>query len=129
MNMYLGLKHAHTLFAVLMIFLTVVWSIIAWRSRSGEPGLASNAKRLYIGHRIIAGMAAITGIAVTFIGPWRVMYFPYIGLAAFIVHELVASVSKRFLSSDADTAKRRAALLIQLVTLAILTHVMVAKPL
>lgn len=126
--MYIALKHAHTLTAALTVLLTVIWSIWAWRSRTAANGLARKDKAIYVAHRIVAGLAGITGLAVTFVGPWRAMLFPYIGLAAFVMHGLAAGASKRFFSSEADAAKRRVALLIQVAALGISGFVMAAKP-
>lgn len=126
--MYIALKHAHTLTAALAVLLTVIWSIWAWRSRTAATGLAGKDKAIYVAHRIVAGLAGITGLAVTFVGPWRAMLFPYIGLAAFVMHGLAAGASKRFFSSEADAAKRRVALLIQVAALGISAFAMAAKP-
>lgn len=126
--MYIALKHAHTLTAALTVLLTVIWWIWAWRSRTGVSGLAGKDKAIYVAHRIIAGLAGITGLAVTLIGPWRAMLFPYIGLAAFVMHGLAAGASKRFFASEADAGKRRVALLIQVAALGISACVMAAKP-
>lgn len=126
--MYIALKHAHTLTAVLTALLTIIWSIWAWRSRIGVTGLVGKDKAIYVTHRIIAGLAGITGLAVTFVGPWRAMLFPYIGLAAFVMHGLAAGASKRFFSSEADAAQRRVALLIQVAALVISAFVMATKP-
>lgn len=126
--MYIALKHAHTLTAALTVLLTVVWSIWAWRSRTAAIGLAGKDKAIYVAHRIVAGLAGITGLAVTLVGPWRAMLFPYIGLAAFVMHGLAAGASRRFFSSGADAAKRRVALLIQVAALGISAFVMAAKP-
>lgn len=126
--MYIALKHAHTLTAALTVLLTIIWSIWAWRSRIGVTGLMGKDKAIYVTHRIIAGLAGITGLAVTFVGPWRAMLFPYIGLAAFVMHGLAAGASKRFFSSEADAAKRRVALLIQVAALVISAFVMATKP-
>lgn len=126
--MYIALKHSHTLTAALTVLLTVIWSIWAWRSRTPANGLAGKDKAIYVAHRIVAGLAGITGLAVTFVGPWRAMLFPYIGLAAFVMHGLAAGASRRFFSSEADAAKRRVALLIQVAALGISAFVMAAKP-
>lgn len=126
--MYIAMKQAHTLTAALTVLLTVIWSVWAWRSRTGVSGLTGWDKAIYVAHRVVAGLAGITGLAVTFAGPWRAMVFPCIGLAAFVVHGLAAGASKRFFSSEADAAKRRAALLIQVAALGISGFVMAVKP-
>lgn len=127
-SMYFGLKHAHTFSAVLLIFLTAVWTIVAWHYRPEGSRLAGKTKGIYIGQRIIAGVTAVTGVMVTFAGPWQMMIFPYIGLMAFFVYELAAGASKRFISSGYAATNRRAALLLQLTTLVVSAHVMATKP-
>lgn len=126
--MYIALKHSHTLTAVLTVLLTVIWSIWAWRSRIDVTAPAGKDKAIYYAHRIVAGLAGITGLAVTFAGPWRAMLFPYIGLVAFVVHGLAAGASKRFFASEADAAKRQVALLLQISALVISAFVMAIKP-
>lgn len=126
--MYIAFKHAHALTAALTVLLTVIWSFWAWPSRTGVSGVAGKDKAIYVAHRIVAGLAGITGLAVTFAGPWRAMVFPYIGLAAFVMHGLAAGASKRFFASEADSAKRRAALLIQVAAVGISGFVMAIKP-
>lgn len=126
--MYIALKHTHTLTAALTVLLTTIWSIWAWRNRIGVSSLAGKDKAIYVVHRIVAGFAGVTGLAVTFAGPWRAMLFPYIGLVAFVMHGLAAGASKRFFASEAETAKRRVALLLQIAALVISAFVMAIKP-
>ena len=127
-NMYLAFKHSHLLTAALSMLLTVTWSIFAWHERDGTGGtLVSKIKAIYIIHRVVAGLAGITGLAVTLIGPWRVMVFPYIGLAAFVVHGIAATVSKRTFGDRHATVKRQAALLIQIAAIVLSAYVMTAK--
>lgn len=127
--MYLAFKHSHLLTAALSMLLTVIWSILAWQGGTGTRGaLAGRARAIYITHRVVAGLAGITGLAVTFIGPWRMMLFPYIGLAAFVAHGIAATVSKRTFADEHGASKRQAALLIQIVALLLSAYVMAAKP-
>jgi hypothetical protein len=123
--MYTALKHTHLLTAVLSLLLTVLWSALAWRARS-TGDLRGRARAVYIIHRASAGLAGLSGLAVTFIGPWRLMLFPYVGLAAFIAHGLAASVSRRSLGAGQD-AVRRTALLAQIAALLFSAYVMSAK--
>lgn len=127
--MYFAFKHLHLLTAVLTLLLTLIWTAIAWRSRSG-PGsqLAGRAKVVYIFHRAIAGLAGITGLVLTFIGPWRYMVFPYIGLALFLVHGVAAKISRQTFSAMEQATRRRVALLVQIVVLLLSAYVMARKP-
>lgn len=127
--MYLAFKHSHLLTAVLSLLLTLVWTAVAWNARPAAAGQLNGTPRwIYIAHRVIAGLAGITGLAVTFAGPWRSMVFPYIGLAAFIVHGIAATVSKRTFADAQKTAMRRIALLIQIAALLLSAYIMAAKP-
>ena len=126
--MYLGFKHLHLASAVLALLITALWAVVAWRGRpAAAGGLSGKARLTYIVHRAMAGLAGISGLGVTFVGPWRTMIFPYLGLAAFIVHGLAAADSKRHFAS-ARHGRRRAALLIQIAALVFSAWLMNAKP-
>lgn len=127
--MYLAFKHFHLLTAALSMLLTVIWSLLAWKgnARTGG-GLAGKTKATYITHRVVAGLAGITGLAVTFIGPWQMMLFPYIGLVAFVAHGIAATVSKRTFADEHGAIKRQAALLVQIAVLLLSSFVMATKP-
>ncbi|AKU12377.1 hypothetical protein AzCIB_2484 [Azoarcus sp. CIB] len=127
--MYLALKHSHLLTAALSIFLTGVWTVLAWNgSRRTSGGLGGQAKVTYIAHRIVSGLAGLTGLAVTAVGPWHAMLFPYIGLAAFVVHGIAANISKKTFDAAHEARKRRVALLIQIAALVLSAYAMVSKP-
>ena len=127
--MYIAFKHLHLTTAILSLLLTLTWSVMAWRGRSlADGGFSGKLKTTYVIHRVTAGLAGFTGLAVTYIGPWQMMIFPYIGLAAFIVHGLAATASKRTFVSDRH-GQRRVALLIQVAALVFSACIMNAKPL
>ncbi|MFU7416663.1 hypothetical protein [Ectopseudomonas oleovorans] len=126
--MYIAIKHSHLLTATLSIFLTGVWTVLAWNgSRSTSGGLGGHAKMTYIAHRIVSGLAGLTGLVVTVVGPWQAMLFPYIGLAAFAVHGIAANISKKTFDVAHEARKRRVALLIQIAALALSAYVMAIK--
>ena len=125
--MYSALKHAHLTFAILSLVLTLAWTLAAWTA----PQRSSEARRskigaLYIALRAGGGLAGLSGLLVTFVGPWHTMVFPYLGLAAFIAHGYAAAASKRELGTGRD-ARRRAALALQLLAIAAAWAVMNAK--
>lgn len=126
--MYAAFKHSHSLTAVLSVLFTLAWTFVAWRGAApSRAGLVGRNKFFYVGNRVTAGLAGVTGIGVTFVGPWQYMVFPYIGLAAFVVHGIAATWSKRaFVSHGA--ASPRAALVLQSVALLVAAYVMVVKP-
>lgn len=127
--MYLALKHSHLLTAVLSVVLTLAWTLVAWKDRPAAPGGPTGGlKATYVVHRIVAGLAGLTGLAVTFVGPWQAMIFPYVGLAAFLVHGFAAGVSKTSFGVAAEGGKRKAMLLIQIAALLLSAWVMAAKP-
>lgn len=126
--MYIAFKHVHLLTAALSMLLTVIWSLLAWKGCARtERVLAGKTKAIYITHRVVAGLAGITGLAVTFIGPWQMMLFPYIGLVAFVAHGIAATVSKRTFADEHRAAKRQAALLVQIAALLLSAYVMATK--
>lgn len=120
--MYLALKHSHMLFAVLTLLLSIAYLAMAWKSTP-----AGKSTLVYVFTRIIGGLAALTGLAVTFVGPWQQMMYPYIGLILYVLHGLCIGFAKR----SADPAKagsRRILLVLQFVALLALTGLMGAKP-
>ena len=119
--MYIALKHSHMLFAVLTLLLSIAYLAMAWK-----PVAAAKSTLVYVFARICGGIAALTGLGVTFVGPWQHMMFPYIGLILYVVHGLCLGFAKR--SSDpAKLGTRRALLVAQLVVLLALTALMGAK--
>ncbi|HIE1388023.1 TPA: hypothetical protein ACXJSN_003248 [Pseudomonas aeruginosa] len=127
--MYIALKHSHLLTAVLSLLLTVAWSFLAWNGGKGDPaGPSGGKKATYIAHRAVAGLMGLTGLAVTFVGPWQFMLFPYVGLALFLVHGMAATMSRRVFASEHGATRRRVALLVQVVALLLAFYLMRAKP-
>ena len=126
--MYIAFKHLHILTAVLSILMTGIWSLLAWKGdATGSRGMSSRAKAIYISHRAVAGLVAITGLAITFIGPWRTMIFPYVGLVVFVFHGIAATVSKRTFTKQDQTAIRRIALIAQIALILLVTYAMRVK--
>ncbi|HFJ0420273.1 TPA: hypothetical protein ACGS08_002856 [Pseudomonas aeruginosa] len=124
--MYIALKHSHLLTAVLSLLLTVAWAFLAWNG--GNAGPSGSKKATYIAHRAVAGLMGLTGLAVTFVGPWRLMLFPYVGLALFLVHGMAATMSRRVFASEHGATRRRVSLLVQMVALLLAFYLMRAKP-
>jgi hypothetical protein len=127
-RMYTGFKHLHLASAILALLITLLWAVVAWRARPAAAGGLSRKDRIiYIVHRAMAGLAGLSGLGVSVVGPWRVMIFPYIGLAAFVVHGIAATISRRTFASE-QYGRRRAALLIQIAALVFSAWLMNAKP-
>ena len=126
--MYIALKHAHVAGAIASLVLTITWAVVAWRVSPANGATPSRtAAALYVAHRVAGGLAGLTGVLVTFVGPWRTMLFPYIGLAAFVVHGFAAAASKHD-DHRARPARRRSALIVQISAIALAWLVMYAKP-
>lgn len=123
--MYLAFKHSHLLTAALSILMTLVWLAVAWR---GGAVWGGKTKVTYIMHRAVAGLAGLTGLVLTFIGPWQAMLFPYVGLALFVVHGLAAGMSKRHYVGNAQAGKRQIALGLQVVVILASSALMAIKP-
>lgn len=120
--MYLALKHSHMLLAVLSLLCALLFTATAWKQ---QP--AGKTPLWYVLTRISGGLAALTGLAITFVGPWQHMVYPYIGLVLFVVHGLCATFSKRLLS-DPAAATRRTLLAAQLLFLVATAGIMSTKP-
>lgn len=120
--MYTALKHSHMLFAVLTLLLSIVYLALAWK-----PEPSGKSTLVYVFTRILGGLAALTGLAVTFAGPWRHMAYPYVGLILYVVHGLCIGFAKRS-SAPAKLGLRRALLALQLIMLLVMTALMGAKP-
>lgn len=123
---YLALKHSHSLTAVLALLITLAWAAVAWNSAKPGSTLLGLRKAIYIANRAITGIAGITGLLITFVGPWREFVFPYIGLAAFVAHGLFAAASKRALGSNKHLWLR-GTLLAQIAALLLASAVMATK--
>lgn len=127
--MYLAFKHSHLLTGLLAMLMSLVWGVLAWPDARREAAAPGRSTRLvYLVFQSFAGLAALTGIAVTIAGPWQTLMFPYIGLAAFILHSIAAGMSRRMLASPGQTFKRRVALLVQLSALLFAASIMSFKP-
>ncbi|MRD73615.1 hypothetical protein GH865_10175 [Rhodocyclus tenuis] len=124
--MYPALQHSHALTAALSLLFTLAWAAVAWGKVTPSTTLGGKQKVLYIANRAVTGIAGITGLAVTFLGPWREYIFPYLGLAAFVVHGIFAAISKRAYLSGEDS-RRRIALLMQIAALLFASAVMATK--
>ena len=120
--MYTALKHSHMLFAVLTLLMSILYLAMAFK-----PTPASKSTLVYVFARIFGGIAALTGLGVTFVGPWQQMMYPYIGLILYVVHGLCLGFAKR-LADPAKLGTRRVLLILQLVVLFALTGLMGAKP-
>ncbi|MDE1555842.1 MULTISPECIES: hypothetical protein [Comamonas] len=120
--MYTALKHSHMLLAVLTLLLAVGFAALAWQATP-----ARKSALVYVCTRIFGGLAALTGLAITFVGPWQQMMYPYIGLILYVVHGLAIGFAKRA-DSPAKLGQRRGLLAVQLLALLALTGLMGAKP-
>ncbi|MFT4174510.1 MAG: hypothetical protein QM639_18235 [Rhodocyclaceae bacterium] len=125
---YIAFQHSHTLFAYLSIIATLLWSVAALRAaQRRDTTMTGVRKGLYIANRATTGMAALTGLGLMLMGPWRVLVFPYLGLAAFIVHGLCATASRRgMLAGDAGRVMGHA--VAQNLILWVSAWLMIAKP-
>lgn len=120
--MYTALKHSHMLLAVLTLLLSAAYLFMAWKTTP-----AGKSTMVYVFTRIFGGLAALTGLAVTFVGPWQHMMYPYIGLILYVIHGLCIGFAKR--SADTPQAGlRRSLLALQFLMLIALTGLMGAKP-
>ena len=94
--LYLALRHSHIGLSGLAMLATLVWVIAAWKNPApATKHLPVWLRIIYIVNRATVGLAAVTGLWLTLIGPWRIFLFPYLGLLGFIVLELAAAFSKR----------------------------------
>ena len=118
--LYTALKHSHVLFAVLTILLSIAYLCLAWEIKPG-----GKSTLVYVFTRIFGGIAALTGLGVTFVGPWQHMMYPYIGLILYVMHGLSIGFAKR---STKPAGSRRFLLVFQLLLLLGLTGLMGAKP-
>ena len=120
--MYIALKHSHMLLAVLSLLCALLFALLAWK-----PLPSAKAALWYVLTRITGGLAALTGLAITFVGPWQHMVYPYVGLTLYIVHGVCAGFAKRMLTDPAPNT-RRAMLAAQLLFLVATAGIMGSKP-
>lgn len=126
--MYTAFKHIHALSAVLGLLATLAWGTLAWRDADTNAPFAGRRKLTYILNRALVGLAGLSGIAVTWAGPWGTMLFPYLGLALFIAHGFAAGASKKALGSG-QAGHRQVLLLFQIAALLAASALMAIKPL
>ena len=120
--MYTALKHSHMLLAVLTLLFAVLFAAAAWK-----PVPAAKSTLWYVLTRICGGLAALTGLGVTFVGPWQHMMYPYIGLIIYVVHGICCGFAKRQLTAPVP-GQRRLFLVLQLLALLASAALMGAKP-
>lgn len=120
--MYIALKHSHMLLAVLTFVMSIAYLAMAWK-----PTPAAKSTLVYVFARIFGGLAALTGLGVTFVGPWQQMMYPYIGLILYAIHGLCLGFAKRS-STPQQLGLRHTLLVSQLLILVALTGLMGAKP-
>lgn len=88
------LNGLHSLFAVLGLVTTIAWGALALtRNRPGALGGATRG--LYVGAMATTGLSGITGLVVTFLGPWVTMAFPWIGLVIVGIHGFAGKRAKQ----------------------------------
>lgn len=127
--MYLAFKHSHLLTGLLALLASLAWVALAWPGARNASGVTERTpRRVYLVFQSLSGLAALTGIGVTLAGPWQTLMFPYIGLAAFVLHSIAAGISKRLFASPEQALKRRVALLVQLSALLFAAWIMSFKP-
>ena len=120
--MYPAFQHSHTLLAVLALLASILFTFMAWKSTP-----AAKSTLVYVLTRIFGGLAALTGLVVTFVGPWQHMSYPYIGLILYALHGLCAGFAKRQLKAPTP-GLRRVLLTAQLILLIATAGIMGAKP-
>lgn len=120
--MYAALKHSHMLLAVLSLLCALLFTALAWK-----PLPSTKSTLWYVLTRISGGLAALTGLTVTFVGPWQQMAYPYIGLILYVVHGLCAGFAKRQITAPA-LGTRRTLLVAQLLFLVATAGIMSTKP-
>lgn len=124
--LYLALRHSHIGLSGLAMFATLVWVITAWKIPvPTTKHLPTWLRVIYIVNRATIGLAAVTGLWLTLIGPWRIFLFPYLGLLGFIVLELAAAFSKRAWLNG--SGHHRALLCVQLACILGISWLMSAK--
>lgn len=125
--MYTALKHAHLATSALTLLLSLLWMGVAWRGLPAATPQPCRTRVVYGAHRALAGLAALSGLTITLLGPWRLMLFPYLGLAAFVGHELAAGASRRLLTAPRP-GRRQGMLILQLSALLLAAALMGGKP-
>lgn len=93
--LYLAIRHSHIGLSLLAVLSTFCWILSTWHTPAAPYRLSGIRQITYLANRITTGLAAITGIVLTLLGPWHVLLFPYIGFAGFVIHEVLAPFSRR----------------------------------
>ena len=94
--LYLALRHSHVGLSALAAITTLLWVVMAWRKTgSGVQLLPKWLRTTYAVNRATVGLAGLTGLWLTLIGPWHLFLFPYLGLVGLCMHEVIAVFAKR----------------------------------
>jgi len=94
--LYLALRHSHIGLSALATITTLLWVVMAWRKTgSGVQLLPKWLRITYAVNSVTVGLAGLTGLWLTLIGPWHLFLFPYLGLAGLCLHEVFAGFAKR----------------------------------
>lgn len=102
MNTYsamLWIHYTHLASASLAILTTAAMAFLGWNLiPRGQSRLIGLSKAVYLFMRISTGVAGLSGLWLTIAGSWQVMWFPWLGLLAFLLHGFAASAGKRALA-------------------------------
>lgn len=123
---YLAIRHSHIGLSILALLATLIWIALAWRSTGADTGkMPTRLRVIYVINRATIGLAGVTGLWLTLVGPWRIFLFPYLGLAGFMLHEATAVLAKKAWLRGQRTL--HALLCVQLVCILGISWLMSAK--
>ncbi|CAO3439143.1 hypothetical protein [Azospirillum argentinense] len=91
--MYAFFAHLHSAASLLSLAATLAWGWAAMNHSAGA-GMTGRRKGLYVAAMATTGFAGLTGLAITFAGPWSQMLFPYVGVAAVAGHGMAGKAVK-----------------------------------
>lgn len=124
---YIYLIQLHKGVSMLALVLTLGWMFVVSAAPNRPQSLEGARRLIYIGAAVATGLVGLGGLILTMAGPWVSAVFPWVGMAAVIVHIIVGTRARNALSIGNRTRARLLAR-VQIAALAAGYGFMVTKP-
>jgi len=119
--------HLHAWLAYAGLVATLGWAAAILFGAGDVARFGAMYRRVYLAMAVLVGLSALAGLVATVIGPWWRMAFPWIGLAAIALHNILGARSRRALWAM-RTGPVLVLALVQVVVLVLATGLMAVRP-
>lgn len=126
--MYTMFNHSHQGLALLSLLLTLGWAGVVMFAPQGLGGLGGVRRLCYVGAMALTGLVGVTGLLLMLVNSaWMSLLFPWLGLAAVVVHGFAGVRSRKaLLAGNKGTAV--VAVIVQILLLVAAYGLMTVKP-